>query len=445
MKLRNINYTNGENKSSNRAAKKSLVYSKAKSNGIDDGSLKHVGGLKYDEISYEFREAYIMTGYRKPNSSVRECLKSLFVLNNNEIINFWTHFVPFVYAFYNLLKFTSIYNVEKDNFAWPLFIYLTTVCFYLLMSSLAHAFNCMSPTARHLCFIVDYLSISLYGMGSSIAYKAYSLSNIIQDENFFDYFVFLAMCFCLFSNLTSCASRFIVSHRKRRFYRTSSFITQYIFINLPLLYRFLFFYKKNILEWGASWLFGFMSSKSYDVAQLARLSNETNSIYFQNEADYYYVQQSIAAIVSAFLYATHVPERIWPGRFDLFGQSHQIFHLSAFVCTWSQFTALAKDMKQLIVENFSHSHYKFDDDFYVITSTTVNLEYSLVPIVNVKLSYSFIMIMCCVLNALILIFYYFKAVYFNPWSKAEFGCCCSNEQQQPYTNLDINSEKKKVK
>jgi adiponectin receptor len=39
------------------------------------------------------------------------------------------------------------------------------------------------------------------------------------------------------------------------------------------------------------------------------------------------VAQGALYIAGAGLYAARVPERLWPGRFDLFCNSHQIFHL----------------------------------------------------------------------------------------------------------------------
>lgn len=93
--------------------------------------------LNFKEISIEFRESFILTGYRKPNSSIKSCLKSLFYLDNNEIINFWTHFLPFLFITYKLIKLCSIYDIfnsDKDHsMIWPLFIYLLTVSFYLFM------------------------------------------------------------------------------------------------------------------------------------------------------------------------------------------------------------------------------------------------------------------------------------------------------------------------
>jgi adiponectin receptor len=32
-------------------------------------------------------------------------------------------------------------------------------------------------------------------------------------------------------------------------------------------------------------------------------------------------------LIGAFIYAFRIPERWWPGKFDIIGQSHQIFHV----------------------------------------------------------------------------------------------------------------------
>lgn len=209
----------------------------------------------------------------------------------------------------------------------------------------------------------------------------------------------------------SCASRFIVSHTKRRICRLTPFIVQYIFINSPIIYRYLYFYHRPIFL-RVQLLFAYLSSKNFEATDF--YSDQSNMNYFKNDADLFYLIQSISATTSAFLYATHIPERLWPGKFDIIGQSHQIFHLTAFVCTWSQFIALRRDMKHLVLEaNFAH--YKVDDEFYVVTEENVSLERARIPFTDIKLTYSLVIMLCIILNCLILVYYYFKAVYFNPW------------------------------
>lgn len=385
--------------------------------------------LKYEQISYEFRESFILSGYRIPNSSFKTCLKSIFSFDSNETINFWTHFMPFLYSFYTLVKLYFVYDIVNDHFVWPLAIYLTTICFYLLMSSVAHALNCMSPIARHVCFILDYLSISIYGMGCSIAYKAYTLSTIeiTSKETFFDYYVLLALGFSLFANIMSSGSRFIVSHGKRTLLRSISFITQYVFINLPLFYRFLYFYFPSVLQ-ELRFMFSFLSSTDTHIL----VNPKQNDSWLKNESDCFYLMQFCAAILSAILYIVHIPERIWPGKFDIIGQSHQIFHLTSFMCTWSQFTAVKSDMKS-IMSNSANSLIEWK-----------HFGFSTLPYFNeIRLSYSSIMFYCLILNSLILFYYYLKAVYFNPWKTHNelnyFTNCsgCSNLRRKNLTKIKI--------
>ena len=111
--------------------------------------------LTREQVSFEFRENYIWNGYRTPNSTFLLCLKSVFKINNNEAVNFWTHFIPFFLIFIYLIRFSIQYNIKNDTFMWPYFIYLSTAAFYLFMSSMAHALNCLSNIARHVCFILD--------------------------------------------------------------------------------------------------------------------------------------------------------------------------------------------------------------------------------------------------------------------------------------------------
>lgn len=357
---------------------------------------KNVNLSTIDQISFEFREDFILTGYRLPDSSFKNCFKSIFYLHN-ETINFWTHFFPFLFISFQLLQIVDTHNVKNDYFVWPLFIYLITICFYLLMSSVAHMMNCYSSTARHICFILDYLTISIYGVGCSMVYKSYTIKNInlqIDTKNLFDKYIWLTLGFTLISNIVSCSTRFILTRSKRGILRAGSFILQYMFVNLPLLYRFLVLYFPKLIVY-FNYFFSFLSSSSLLTLEHSSNNTETNGFNFRNESDVFYLAQFIAALLSAFLYVTHFPESLFPGKFDLIGSSHQIFHLTAFSTTWFQYKAIESDIKQL---NQHISLYSIDSKF------------------GIELNYTFIMSSCIFFNGLILLYYYFKASYFNPWT-----------------------------
>ncbi len=195
--------------------------------------------LTHDQVPFEFREYYITKGYRLINQPVSYYIRSVFYLNN-ETFNIWSHFIPFVFTILHLF-YSILFNINTITVLHaPLFVYQLTIALYLIGSTIAHVFDSMSPTVRHMCFILDYLGISIYGMGSAIAYEAYS---IIEPEHspmkcFFLYYLWMASIFTSLLNIATCYSRFIVRKSPRVLVRMGSFILQYTFVHIPLLYRF---------------------------------------------------------------------------------------------------------------------------------------------------------------------------------------------------------------
>ena len=394
--------------------------------------------LSSEQVSFEFRENFILNGYRIPNTTLLSCIKSVLTINNNEVLNFWTHFIPFFLIFIYLIRFSIQYNVLNDTFMWPYFIYLSTAAFYLFMSSMAHALNCMSNIARHVCFILDYLSISIYGMGCCIAYKAYCLSAMPHyTSTFFEYYVTIAMCVTIASNICASASRFVISYNIRSILRLFSVAVQYTFNSLPLFYRLIIYYFPDSAQYLSECLkiLFIGNSTKFETNQEVDLEKNTNA-----ESNMYFLTQLFFAIFSAFLYISHIPERFFPGRFDIIGQSHQIFHITTALATYFQIMALESDMVQLrpilnglinsnsdsMLPNESlHKHVSISD---TISSTSLNfytysmkhlefLTVTISPYFRTKLTYAFIMFCCLIFNSIILIYYYLKALYFNPWKK----------------------------
>ncbi|OAA63222.1 Hly-III-related protein [Akanthomyces lecanii RCEF 1005] len=46
-------------------------------------------------------------------------------------------------------------------------------------------------------------------------------------------------------------------------------------------------------------------------------------------------------LAGAVIYVSRIPERWFPNKFDLFGASHQIFHLAVIVAAWVHFRGIA--------------------------------------------------------------------------------------------------------
>lgn len=47
----------------------------------------------------------------------------------------------------------------------------------------------------------------------------------------------------------------------------------------------------------------------------------------------FYLLEGLLLIIGAFFYGTRFPESIFPGRFDIWGCSHQVFHLLVVLAT----------------------------------------------------------------------------------------------------------------
>ena len=52
----------------------------------------------------------------------------------------------------------------------------------------------------------------------------------------------------------------------------------------------------------------------------------------QSGLPYYYAEGGII-LIGALIYGTRFPEKLYPGRFDIWGSSHQIFHVLVVLAT----------------------------------------------------------------------------------------------------------------
>ncbi|XP_075939282.1 membrane progestin receptor beta-like [Anarhichas minor] len=56
-----------------------------------------------------------------------------------------------------------------------------------------------------------------------------------------------------------------------------------------------------------------------------------------------FLHQVVLFLLSAFFFSFPVPERFSPGRYDIVGHGHQLFHVLLFLCTLAQQEALFQD------------------------------------------------------------------------------------------------------
>lgn len=271
--------------------------------------------LRVEEVPDQYKEKYINTSYRRPYSSASECLLSLFTLHN-ETLNIWTHFLPFLFLTFHFWRTFPSHLYPLTSIParyYPMIAIELSVCAYLLGSSLAHTFNCMTPRMRHVCFYMDYAAISLFGVGGATAnfYYFRPLNTGFLPLESPNLFIGLSALISTFSVYVLCVSR----HRwepAKYVIRTLTGTIMYLYGNSPSYIRF-----------------------SYCV--FGRAECDFSLVYlFLGWTSY---------LVAALLNATRVPERLVPNTFDVFGHNHQWFHVVTTLGTVSLYWAIQQQLK----------------------------------------------------------------------------------------------------
>ncbi|XP_036778411.1 membrane progestin receptor delta isoform X5 [Manis pentadactyla] len=173
----------------------------------------------------------------------------------------------------------------------------------------------MSPRARHICYFLDYGALSLYSLGCAFPYAAYSMPASWLHGRLHQLFVPAAALNSFLCTGLACYSRFpeLESPGLSKILRTAAFAYPFLFDNLPLFYRL-----------GLCW------GRSHNCGQEALSTNHGYHL--------------LCALLTGFLFASHLPERLAPGRFDYIGHSHQLFHICAVLGTHFQLEAVLADM-----------------------------------------------------------------------------------------------------
>ena len=262
-----------------------------------------------EEMRECYREPGIVSGYRK-NYSVSQVVLSLFQ-SNNETVNFWTHFLPSLYFLWNFISLSSTMSVFSDPYLYPLACHLVTSCTYPLASCLAHAFSCISPKATYVCFFLDYAALSLYSWGTSVLYFAYTFPVSSFSGFYSASFLPVAAVNAVLATFFACGSRFVENQRLVKILRLGAYIVPFVWDSIPLVYR------------------------------LITCDTETDSC---ERSMPYHLVQFASVFAASFFYASHIPERFAPGRFDFVGNSHNLLHLFGIIATHEQIRGAIVDL-----------------------------------------------------------------------------------------------------
>ncbi|KAA8914286.1 hemolysin-III related-domain-containing protein [Sphaerosporella brunnea] len=234
---------------------------------------------------------YILSGYRPATESFKKSFASLSYLHN-ESVNIYTHllgallFLFFLIYLHSIVRPRYAHATPSDILAFTTFFLSATTC--LGMSATYHTISNHSPSVAKFGNQLDYLGIIVLIVGSSLPTIYYGF--LCHATLIWTYWGMM----CIFGSACAVVTfNPVFRTPKYRPFRAAMFVALGGAGVVPVLHGL--------------YLFG-----------AAALKERVGLSWVLLEAALY--------VTGATIYAARVPEKFWPGRFDLVGASHQMFH-----------------------------------------------------------------------------------------------------------------------
>ncbi|KAL4794678.1 hemolysin-III related-domain-containing protein [Aspergillus venezuelensis] len=287
-----------------------------------DAAKELVKLMGWDKIAAWQRDnEFIHSAYRPESNSIVATAQSLFYLHN-ESINVYSHLIgAVVFLLLGLHLYTDLSVrypscTTEDIFAFAAFILSAAACFFL--SAFCHLFSSHSHAMSKIGTSMDYLGIVVFIEGTCLSGFYYGLREHITLLYFYWIMILLIGALCTVVALSP------TFHTPAwRPLRATTFVSLGLFSLIPILHGiYLYGFKELEKRMGLRWSF----------------------------------VQGFFYILGCVIFASRVPERWHPGRYDTFGASHQVFHLCALAAAASQLKAL------LLAFDYLHSSSLMADD-----------------------------------------------------------------------------------
>lgn len=247
---------------------------------------------------------FLLKGHRPPLPSIKACFKSIFRIHT-ETGNIWTHFIGAISFMAIASYFLTRPNAEiqfQEKIIFGTFFMGAIIC--LLCSALFHTFYCYSPKVCKLFNKIDYAGISVLTMGSFVPWLYYAFYCEAIPKIAYLILISILGIACI---IVSLWDKF--SEPQFRAIRAGMFIGLGLSGVIPAIHY--------IMTVG--------SYKAFNVGALGWL-----------------ILMAVLYIVGACLYAARIPERLFPGKFDIWFQSHQIFHVFVVVAAYVHYHGITR-------------------------------------------------------------------------------------------------------
>jgi len=265
------------------------------------------------QVPEDRQRRHILTGYRLPAASVRHSVTSVFHLHN-ESGNIWTHLVSALYFVYTTAMLLSGQDISwRTADGWQ---------------------GRQAESADHLT-LGDKAFLTLQSVGGIAVFGFSACYHIMENHCSSPKWYFMDIFGMVFAVSTAYGSilhfGFVHTGQDTLYLAyMAAFVSAAAFTQYSLFSRPAAFDKRKEL-----WLAGWIGSSLLPLAHLILLDDGRGLVALHLPA---FVAGMVVAASGAVIFMTAFPEVCWPGRFDLIGNSHQLWHTCMFI-----FTAIALD------------------------------------------------------------------------------------------------------
>ncbi|KNC53531.1 uncharacterized protein AMSG_01244 [Thecamonas trahens ATCC 50062] len=260
--------------------------------------------LSYARLPAWLRDnEYIRSGYRPPLKSFVKCFESLLYVHN-ETCNVYTHLVGLVIFAALLVYGIASGWITDGSFlqGLSLVVFFTGTLAMLLFSTLFHLVFCHSPSAHSLFSRLDYTGIALMIAGSFFPsiYHVFFCRPGLQ-------IMYMSMI-CVFG-----AGCVVVSLMEKFATPEWRMVRMLLFLSMGCSGLLPAIHTAFIYDW----------DHIYDAFAVGS-----------------HALMGLLYVGGALVYGLRLPERLRPGWFDIFGHSHQFFHVCVVIAAVSHYRAI---------------------------------------------------------------------------------------------------------
>lgn len=269
--------------------------------------------LHVSKVPKALREPAIFTGYRPVNRSWLYYLLSLFRVHN-ETLNVWSHLAGIFAILFVLWNVSDSYGFTNKHL-WPALTFGVCAIITSIFSTVAHLLHSKSTNIHYTMFLLDYIGVTFYAYGTGVI-AMYSCSTKRFYDAWSQHYLLTLVIACWLSYIVLCIAKCLYGENP---------------FNL----------SRKVLQLGAIFILSVLLIAPLCERYVTCLMQSSCSI-----ASLHHITICLILFGSqAFFFGSHFPEKMFPGKCDILGQGHQIFHILSTVTQATQIRAVIMDIQ----------------------------------------------------------------------------------------------------